>query len=94
MIGDVRAILTFMHKSTYTAKHFNEARKKLNISHGLTRIGETRFWTYVFAVESIKRCLPAFELITRHRRLAIDITVCLTSTVSSMQLSNLLFASV
>lgn len=94
MIADVRAILAFMYKSTYTAEHFDEARKKLKISHGLTRIGETCFSTYVSTVESIKRCLPAFELITRDRRLAIDITVSLISTVTSMRSSNLLFASV
>lgn len=75
MVQDVKAILTLMHQSTYTMEHFNEARKALGISRGLTTIGNTRFWTYVSAVESVHRCLPAFRAIIKDRKLSIDISV-------------------
>ncbi len=75
MVQDVKEILAYMHKSTYSMEHFDKARKSLNISRGLTRIGETRFSTYVSAVSSVKRCLPAFEKIAGDPLLVIDIAV-------------------
>lgn len=64
-----------MHKSNYASEHFDEARRKLNISLGLTHIGTTRFSTYVSAAQSVKRCLPAFEQIVKNQALAINVTV-------------------
>ncbi len=64
-----------MHSSNYAAEHFNEARRKLDISIGLTHIGTTRFSTYVSAVQSVKRCLPAFERIVSSHALAINVAV-------------------
>ncbi|KAJ2987987.1 hypothetical protein NUW54_g9257 [Trametes sanguinea] len=73
MIQDVKDILSFMHHSTYAMEHFNEARKALKISTGLTRVVATRFWTYVAAVDSIFQGLPAFSAIVEDPGLFIDI---------------------
>ena len=75
MISDVKAVLAYMHRSTFSLEQFESARKTLKITCGLTHIGTTRFWTYVSAVDFIHRCLPAFRAIVSDRKLAIDIAV-------------------
>ncbi|RPD52677.1 hypothetical protein L226DRAFT_474064 [Lentinus tigrinus ALCF2SS1-7] len=81
---DVKDILTYMHKSTYSMEHFDDARTQLGISHGLVKIGKTRFSTYVSAVSSIKRCLPAFEKITCNEALPFARAIkCLESAHST-----------
>lgn len=75
MIQDVKDILSYMHHSTYTMEHYNEARKALKIKTGLSHIVMTRFWTYVSAVESIYHSLPAFREIVANSELHIDIAV-------------------
>ncbi len=75
MLSDVKAILTFMHQSTYSMEHFNSARQELKISTGLSHIVNTRFWTYVSAVDSVNKCLPAFRAIIEDKKLGIDIAV-------------------
>ncbi|KZT11747.1 uncharacterized protein LAESUDRAFT_640794 [Laetiporus sulphureus 93-53] len=73
MIADLKAILLFMHKSTYTAEHFKDARAAFNIKNGLTTIEETHFSTYTWAAISVCDCLPAFRDITSKPELGIII---------------------
>ncbi|KAI9065799.1 hypothetical protein FKP32DRAFT_1556380, partial [Trametes sanguinea] len=61
MVQDVKEILSYMHHSTYAMEEYNKARSTLKISTGLAHIGATRFWTYVSAVESVFKGLPAFR---------------------------------
>ncbi|KAI8990589.1 ribonuclease H-like domain-containing protein [Trametes punicea] len=61
MIQDVKDILSYMHHSTYAMEHYNDIRKNLRIQTGLAQIAQTRFWTYVAAVDSIYQGLPAFR---------------------------------
>lgn len=70
-----RSILSFMSKSNYAMEHFNEARRKLHIDLGLTGIGETRFGTIYWSLESIRRGIPAFRSIVKHCELGINIAV-------------------
>ncbi|KAI0356376.1 hypothetical protein OH77DRAFT_1401645 [Trametes cingulata] len=73
MIQNVKEIVTYMHHSTYTMEHYEDARKSLKIRTGLARIGTTRFWTYVSAAESVYNGLPAFRAIIANEELKIEI---------------------
>ncbi len=54
---------------------YNDARQLLNIGRGLESVGEPRFGTIYWSLQSIRRGLPAFRLIVADKSLGIDITV-------------------
>ena len=67
MINDLRAVITFFHKSTRAADALEAARKRHRISRGLEGIGKTRFPTICTAAISLKQCFPALcELVDKH----------------------------
>ncbi|KAJ3017376.1 hypothetical protein NUW54_g596 [Trametes sanguinea] len=73
MIQNVKDILTYMHHSTYAMEHYKDIRRNMKIQTGLVRIGKTRFWTYIAAVDSIYQGLPAFRELVEKHQLSIDI---------------------
>jgi len=52
-----------MALSTYTLDFFDLARKELKIGCGLQLIGETRFATIYWSLDSVLTGFPAFEKI-------------------------------
>ena len=58
-----------MAMSTYTLDFFDLAREELNIGRGLQSIGETRFATIYWSLESVLIGFPAFEKIAREHYL-------------------------
>ncbi|KAJ3558474.1 hypothetical protein NP233_g11501 [Leucocoprinus birnbaumii] len=71
-IAELRKLLAFMSLSTYSLDHYNLARKRLGISHGLQSIGETRFATVYWSLESVTTGIEAFKAITRDPKLQIE----------------------
>ncbi|KAF8838962.1 hypothetical protein BDN67DRAFT_906426, partial [Paxillus ammoniavirescens] len=63
IIHQIRTILAFMSRSSYTMEHFDHKRHLLGIARGLEAIGDTRFGTLYWAGRSIQRGLPAFQAI-------------------------------
>lgn len=61
-----------MSLSTYTLDYFDMARKELNISRGLVSVGETRFATIYWSLDSVLQGIPAFTKIIQNRSLGID----------------------
>lgn len=61
-----------MSLSTYSQDWFDLARKELNISRGLESIGETRFATIYWSLDSTVRGVPAFVSIVRNPEAGID----------------------
>ncbi|KAJ7079037.1 hypothetical protein C8R43DRAFT_1092890 [Mycena crocata] len=72
IIADMKEILALMSLSSYTRDWFDVARKELGISRGLESIGDTRFGTIYWSLESISRGIPAFVSIVRNPALGID----------------------
>lgn len=75
-ISNLRELLSFMSLSTYTLDHYNSVRKEKNIPRGLQSIGETRFATIYWSLESVLAGIDVFAEITRSRTLGIDSEVC------------------
>lgn len=65
----------FMSLSTYTLDWFDAARKDLYIQCGLQSVGETRFGTIYWSLDSVVQGIPAFTKIVRNPCLGIDNTV-------------------
>ncbi len=61
-----------MSLSTYTQDHFDDARKELGIGRGLEGIGETRFGTVYWSLESLIRGMDALKKVVQNKKLAID----------------------
>ncbi|EED78338.1 predicted protein [Postia placenta Mad-698-R] len=84
VISDMRAILAFMNKSTYTMEHFNDACKSLNITIGLAAIGDTRFATLTWTAISVRECLPAFrKIVAQLTSPYAKVIKCLKSSLST-----------
>ncbi|KAJ7746234.1 hypothetical protein B0H14DRAFT_3605957 [Mycena olivaceomarginata] len=62
IIAELRELLATMSLSTYSQDWFDLARKELNISRGLESVGETRFATIYWSLDSTLRGIPAFVL--------------------------------
>ena len=75
LIEDIKAILSYMKSSTYTLEQFNDVHIELKIMRGLESIGKTRFSSYTWTGESVRRCVPAFRAIIKNIALGIDIQV-------------------
>lgn len=71
-----------MSLSTYTLDYFDLARKELNISRGLQSIGDTRFATIYWSLQSVVDGFPAFEKIARDSHInGIDSEVCVSPNI-------------
>lgn len=78
-ISNLRELLSFMSLSTYTLDHYNITRNKHNVSHGLQSVGETRFATIYWSLESVLAGIDVFTEITRSPTLGIKSEVCPTT---------------
>jgi len=66
-----------MAMSTYTLDFFDLARKELAIGCGLQLVGDTRFTTIYWSLDSVLNGFPAFEKIAcEHHINGIDSNVC------------------
>src|SRR5258708_2416099 len=66
-----------MAMSTYTLDFFDLARGELNIGRGLQSVGETRFGTIYWSLDSVLNGFPAFEKIAHEHHInGIDSNVC------------------
>ncbi|KAJ7718219.1 hypothetical protein B0H14DRAFT_2643410 [Mycena olivaceomarginata] len=72
IVAEIKEILALMSLSTYTLDWFDAARKELWISRGLQSVGETRFGTIYWSLDSIERGIPAFTSIVRNPALGIE----------------------
>jgi hypothetical protein len=61
-----------MSLSSYSQDWFDLARKSLDISRGLESVGETRFATIYWSLDSTLRGIPAFMSIVRNPKAGID----------------------
>ncbi|KAL0952949.1 hypothetical protein HGRIS_014937 [Hohenbuehelia grisea] len=61
-----------MSLSTYTADHFDDARKELKVARGLESIGETRFGTIYWSLNSLLRGMDALEKVVKNPDLCIE----------------------
>ena len=67
-----------MSLSSYTLAYFDEAREDLHIERGLISIGETRFGSIYWSLNSVLDGMPAFKQIMReHISLGIESEVCI-----------------
>ncbi|KAJ7933219.1 hypothetical protein B0H13DRAFT_2262883 [Mycena leptocephala] len=71
IIAELREVLAFMSLSSYSQDWFDLARKSLGISRGLESIGETRFSTIYWSLDSTLHGIPAFTSIVRNPRLVL-----------------------
>jgi ABC-type uncharacterized transport system ATPase subunit len=74
----LRDVLAFMSLSSYTLAYFDEAREDLHIERGLISIGETRFGSIYWSLNSVLDGMPAFKQIMREQSLGIESEVCIT----------------
>ena len=65
MINQLREVLALMSISSYALANFDEAREDLHIERGLISIGETRFGSIYWSLDSILDGIPAFKQIVR-----------------------------
>ncbi|KAI9510814.1 hypothetical protein F5148DRAFT_1274586 [Russula earlei] len=72
VLSQLRDLLAFMGLSTYTLDWFDVARKDLHIQRGLQSVGETRFGTIYWSLDSVVQGIPAFTKIVRNPGLGID----------------------
>ncbi|KAJ7450604.1 ribonuclease H-like domain-containing protein [Mycena latifolia] len=72
IIAELKELLAFMSLSSYSQDWFDDARVELGISRGLQSIGETRFATIYWSLDSVLRGIPAFTRIVRAREYGID----------------------
>lgn len=68
----MRSVLAFMSLSSYTLDHFDVARKELHIARGLQSIGETRFATIYWSLDSVLQGIPPFVKIIQDKSLGIE----------------------
>ncbi|KAF8151625.1 ribonuclease H-like domain-containing protein [Crassisporium funariophilum] len=71
-IGQLRDILAFMSLSSYTLAYFDEARNDLHIGRGLISIGETRFGSIYWSLNSVLDGMPAFRRIMQEPSLGLE----------------------
>ncbi|KAJ7727478.1 hypothetical protein B0H16DRAFT_1331541, partial [Mycena metata] len=72
IILDLREILAFMSLSTYSQDWYDAAREDLKISRGLQSVGETRFGTIYWSLDSVLRGIDAFVSIVRNPNIGLD----------------------
>ncbi|KAJ7237618.1 ribonuclease H-like domain-containing protein, partial [Mycena rebaudengoi] len=72
IIAEIKGLLAFMSLSTYSHDWFDTAREELKISRGLQSVGETRFGTICWSLDSILRGIPVFISIVRNPKLGIE----------------------
>jgi len=72
VISQMREVLAFMSLSSYTLDYFDVAREKLHIERGLQSIGETRFGTIYWSLDSVLEGMPAFINIVQDESLGIE----------------------
>ena len=72
VIGQLRDVLAFMSLSSYTLAYFDEAREDLHIGRGLISIGETRFGSIYWSLNSVLDGMPAFRKIMQESSLGIE----------------------
>ena len=77
----MRNVLAFMSLSSYTLDHFDVARKELNIMRGLQSIGETRFGTIYWSLDSVLQGIPPFVKIIQDKSLGIESDVSSVHTL-------------
>ena len=65
-----------MSLSSYALAYFDEAREDLHIERGLISIGETRFGSIYWSLNSVLDGMPAFKQIMRDQNLGIESEVC------------------
>lgn len=75
----MRELLAFMSLSSYTLDWFDVAHKELHIQRGLQSVGETRFSTIYWSLDSVVQGVPAFTKIVRNADLGIDNPVSCTN---------------
>jgi hypothetical protein len=61
-----------MSLSSYALAYFDEARKDLHIERGLISIGETRFGSIYWSLNSVLDGIPAFKHVVQDRSLGIE----------------------
>lgn len=67
VIAQLRGLLAFLSLSTYTMDHLEAALSVLLITRTIQFIGETRFGTIYWSIESVLRCFPGFERIVQEQ---------------------------
>ncbi|KAJ7784003.1 hypothetical protein DFH07DRAFT_997515, partial [Mycena maculata] len=72
VIGHLRELLAFMSLSSYSQDWFDIARAEQGISRGLQSVGETRFASIYWSLDSVLNGIPAFVSIVRNPELGID----------------------
>lgn len=83
VIARLRELLSFMSLSTYTQDYYDVARRELKIGRGLQSVGETRFATIYWSVDSVLQGYEAFKQIVRNPDIGIENAV---RTVSQRKL--------
>jgi len=61
-----------MSLSSYTLAYFDEACQDLHIERGLISIGETRFGSIYWSLNSVLNGIPAFRKIMAEQSLGIE----------------------
>jgi len=61
-----------MSLSSYTLAYFNKAHQDLHIERGLISIGETRFGSIYWSLNSVLDGIPAFRKIIAEQSLGIE----------------------
>ncbi|KAI9448662.1 hypothetical protein F5148DRAFT_1278106 [Russula earlei] len=75
VVSQLQDLLAFMGLSTYTLDWFDVACKDLHIQHGLQSVGETRFGTIYWSLDSVVQGIPVFMKIIHNPGLGIDNTM-------------------
>jgi hypothetical protein len=68
----LREVLALMSLSSYALAYFDEARGDLHIERGLISIGETRFGSIYWSLNSVLDGIPAFKHIVQDHSLGIE----------------------
>ena len=68
----MRELLAVMSLSSYTLDWFDVARKELYIQRSLQSVGETRFGSIYWSLDSVVQGIPAFTIIVCKSDLSID----------------------
>jgi hypothetical protein len=76
VVSQLHRTLSFFSDSTDSANHLEEVRKELGIHCGFEKIGKTRFGSIYWSTESLRRCLPALQIIVSNPDHPVNITVC------------------
>ena len=61
MMSNLKKTVRFFSKSTFSAAELQKARKDVDITQGLTKIGKTRFATHWTAAVALEKCLPQIQ---------------------------------